>query len=371
MPAGTILWRFRGRACPVPARVFRLTAAFGQTYHAWPRFAHQRVKRLNIKQLQYFLKVLKERSITRAAARLYVAQPALGLQIRKLEQELDVELFVRHSRGVTPTEAALRLAAHAEILVRQFERARQDMLDYAGEPRGRVIVGLPVSTTFVLAGVLARECRERFPKIALNLTVGLSERLMEWVHDERIDMALTYNTAGAGGLAFEPLAGETLYVVHNAARGELPARERFEHVLAHELVLPSAPHLLRTLVDTQASALGCEPRVTFEVDSVPAIKELLRHDLACTILPYAAVQAEVDAGEFRAAPIGEPALERTLYIAFPERRPAAKAFEAVANLLRDTVRDVARRREAGWTPVGEGNRTDKRQRRASVRRAAE
>ena len=59
---------------------------------------------VDIKQLRYFMGVLEAKSITKAAEQLYVAQPALGLQIRKLEEELGVELFVRHSRGVAPTE---------------------------------------------------------------------------------------------------------------------------------------------------------------------------------------------------------------------------------------------------------------------------
>ena len=57
---------------------------------------------MDIKQLRYFMGVLEAKSITKAAEHLYVAQPALGLQIRKLEEELGVELFVRHSRGVAP-----------------------------------------------------------------------------------------------------------------------------------------------------------------------------------------------------------------------------------------------------------------------------
>ena len=106
--------------------------------------------------------VLEAKSITKAAEHLYVAQPALGLQIRKLEEELGVELFVRHF-GVAPTEAGLLLAQHAQVLLRQFARARQDLLDFARSPHGRVSVGLTPTVTSVLVAGLCGSLSGRVP----------------------------------------------------------------------------------------------------------------------------------------------------------------------------------------------------------------
>ena len=114
---------------------------------------------MDIKQLRYFMGVLEAKSITKAAEQLYVAQPALGLQIRKLEEELGVELFVRHSRGVTATEAGILLSQHARVLLRQFARARQELLDFAKSPHGRVAIGLTPTGDAVLVAELAARCR--------------------------------------------------------------------------------------------------------------------------------------------------------------------------------------------------------------------
>lgn len=306
---------------------------------------------MNIRQLKYFLGVLKEKSITRAAARLYVAQPALGLQIRKLEEELDIDLFIRHSRGVTPTEAGKRLGAHAEILIRQFERARQDMLDFVGEPQGQVSVGLPMSTVFSLAGALVERCRQAHPKIRLNISVGLSEHLMEWVQDDRIDLTLTYNANLGDELVLEPLAKEALFFVQSSKRGQPSSADAvFSRVMQADLTLPTRPHMLRILIDDTARQLGLEPQIGFEIDSVPAIKEIVRADLACTILPYGAVQAEVKSGEFHALPVREPVLERTLYLAYSPNVPQTKGFTAVTDLLRSVVIDTLEGPEGGWIP---------------------
>ncbi|HTI88742.1 MAG TPA: LysR family transcriptional regulator, partial [Alphaproteobacteria bacterium] len=78
---------------------------------------------MTLRQLHYFLRILELKSFSKAAANLHIAQPALGLQIRKLEDELGVPLLNRHSRGVTPTEAGLILREHAQTVLRQVERA--------------------------------------------------------------------------------------------------------------------------------------------------------------------------------------------------------------------------------------------------------
>ena len=304
---------------------------------------------MNIKQLKYFVGVLKDRSITKAASRLFVAQPALGLQIRKLEEELNVELFVRHSRGVDPTEAGVRLAEHAEVLIRQFERTRQDMLEYGGEPQGRVTVGLTSGTCSLLAARLIERCQQEYPSINLCISDALSEQLMEWVADDRIDMTLTYNPDSTPGLITEPLACEILYFVQNNNNLKLSkADATLTNILNTDLVLPGGPHLVRVVVDDAARELGIELKLSAEVNSVHAIKELIRQHRVTSIMPMATVFREVQNGDFEAWPVNAPVLERTLYIAHAANQPCSKAFTGVVNLLRNVVREFAERGDAGW-----------------------
>ena len=82
---------------------------------------------MDVRQLRYFVEVVEAKSFTRAAERVHVAQPALGFQVRKLEDELGVSLLHRHSRGVDPTEAGTALLRHAHAVLRQIELARQEL----------------------------------------------------------------------------------------------------------------------------------------------------------------------------------------------------------------------------------------------------
>lgn len=294
--------------------------------------------------------VLEAKSITKAAEQLYVAQPALGLQIRKLEEELGVELFVRHSRGVTATEAGLLLAQHARVLLRQFARARQELLDFAKSPHGRVAIGLTPTVNSVLVAEVAARCREQYPDVILNISGGLSERLIDWVDEDEIDLSLSYSRREHSGLDCEPLVDEVLYYIQGVGPStpDDDSPVAFKDVIARELALPSRPHTLRVLVDDKAKEIGAEANVVFEVDSVTAMKELVLNRVAGLIMPIGAVRNEVNEGRLRARKVVEPELVRPLFLVQSNRRPPSKAVQAISTLLRETVADFSQRDDVGW-----------------------
>lgn len=310
---------------------------------------------MDLKGLRLFLGVLRHKSITRAAEHLYIAQPALGLQIRKLEEEFGLQLLQRHSRGVTPTEAGLLLARHAEILLRQAERAERDLLDYGTTARGRVSIGLSPTVSQVMAVVLVERIRRDLPDVVLTMSEGLSERLMDRVGKEEIDAALTYNPAHPGeGIVVEPLVKEVLYFI--APAGSEPGGEAvvdgepvtLAQALARPLVLPSRPHLLRLIIEDRAREIGAPVEVGHEVDSVAVMKEFVRCGLGCSVLPFGAVSQEVRDGRIVARRIVEPEIERTLHLAFLTSRPSSKAFLAVCELMRAVAGEIADQGAAGW-----------------------
>ena len=95
---------------------------------------------MDLKQLEYFVRVAELGSFTRAAIALDVAQPALSRQVRLLEVELRQNLLVRNGRGATPTEAGKLLLAHGRGILHQVERAREELGRVRGALAGRVAI---------------------------------------------------------------------------------------------------------------------------------------------------------------------------------------------------------------------------------------
>src|ERR1700754_761233 len=105
---------------------------------------------MDIKQLEYFVRVAELGGFTKAAAVLAVAQPALSKQIRQLEVELQRNLLVRNGRGVSLTEEGAMLLSHAKGILEQVDRARQEIRDIQDLPIGKVVVAAPPAAGMAL-----------------------------------------------------------------------------------------------------------------------------------------------------------------------------------------------------------------------------
>jgi LysR family nitrogen assimilation transcriptional regulator len=310
---------------------------------------------LDVRQLRYFVRIIETRSFTKAAEQLHIAQPALGLQIRKLEEELGVKLMIRHSRGIEPTEAGELLCAEArDILGRITETARR-VRDMSGSPRGRLAIGMVPSAGFVLSGKLVKRMAEALPEIAINLVEEVSQVLMEWVEEDRLDLCLAYKMRDSTALAFEPLLVEEIYFVTSpGAAGARPGPISLSEVASYPLVMPGVPHGLRQLVEDEAGPRKLALDIRFEMQSVAAARELVEQGIASTLLPLGAVRREVRDGRLVARRIVEPRIARTLYLVTAARRPPSRAVDAVCSILRSLIAEELAQESGGWSPAEAG-----------------
>src|SRR5687767_12483832 len=111
---------------------------------------------MELRQLRTFLVVAETGSLSRAAGRLRIAQPALSRQIRMLEEEVGTELFQRHARGMALSEAGEVLIAHARGALRELDQAKSDLSALAGQVSGKVAIGLLPSVSDLMTGAFAR-----------------------------------------------------------------------------------------------------------------------------------------------------------------------------------------------------------------------
>ena len=296
---------------------------------------------MDLKQLEYFVHVAELGSYTRAANRLAVVQSALSRQVRALEIELRQVLFVRTGRGVTLTEPGRRLLEHGRGILQQVERARQDIEDRRGEVGGHVVIGLPPSVSRTLTGPLVKAFRARLPDATLSVVEGLSNYVLEWLAIGRVDCAVVYNVVPSPAVALQPVLDEALFLVSARAvpgQGRLVgAPIALAEVARHELVIPSRPHSMRMLLESALAAEGVEPRIGLEIESVPAILDLVQHDGLHAVLALNAVEASGNDAVFRARPIGPPRLKTTLWIATSAQRPRGPLIDRTSGLLRELL----------------------------------
>jgi LysR family transcriptional regulator, nitrogen assimilation regulatory protein len=284
-------------------------------------------------------------NITRAAEQLYVAQPALGLQIRALEQDLRVALLVRHSRGVTPTQAGRVLYERAREILRAVEDAKKEVASFGGPENENIALGLTPGVMKLIGRDLMLETRDQLPNVHLSMVEEMSYVLIEALERDEIDIAIAYEAPERPGLFRIPIIGEELLLVTSPDE-ELGSGQTvtLTQVLQRPLAMATGRDAVRQLVTSAAERLAITPNIAFEASSIGMMKNLVSSGMAVSVMPYGSAVDELRRGELKSVRIEDPALKRTLYVVRSSRRPAfkneAKLLEAIRGAMNRVVDEL-------------------------------
>lgn len=274
------------------------------------------VEHLNFHHLRYFWAVAKEGNLTRAAARLRVAQSALSAQIRELEGGLGHVLFHREKRGVSLTEAGAIVLAYAEEIFRTGTQLVTTL------ERGRAV---EQPLRIGAAATLSRNFQESFvkpllaePGVRLCLESGVLGELLPRLESHRLDLVLANRPPPRDGetrLRCRRLARQAVSIV-GAMR---PPRFRFPEGLAGaSMILPGRESALRSEFDAMCEQRGVRVHVLAEVDDMATIRLLARDTAALALVPTVVVRDELRAGLLHELAV-LPGLFETFYAITAER----------------------------------------------------
>jgi LysR family nitrogen assimilation transcriptional regulator len=298
---------------------------------------------MDLKQLEYFVRVAELGSFTRAAQVLGVAQPALSRQVRLLEVELRQNLLDRNGRGATPTEAGQLLLQHGRGILHQVERAREELGRVRSGLSGRVALGMPPSVARVLTVPLTRAFRQRLPEAQLSISEGLSTAMQENLLNGRLDIAVLYNPSAMPGVEHQSLLSEELLLVQPRPPGlqedPPPPPLALREVATLPLLIPSRPNAIRMHVEAQMAAIGCQPNIALEIDGVSAILDLVADGAGCAILSRNAVMRSVRPSAYATRPIKAPELRIGLSTSTSSLRPSTLTQQATLELLQQIARE--------------------------------
>ena len=298
---------------------------------------------MDTRKLSYFVQIVDSGSITKAAAALHVAQPALSQQVSALENDLKQRLLIRSKQGVEPTAAGHTLYRHAQSILRLVEQARQDVATSGAAPSGRVSVAIaPYSMASSLTPQIIREVGRRYPDIVVHLTEIFGGVLSEAIKNGRLDMALIYEPGKIRGVQFTTMIVEDLHlVVHPDVDLALGKDGKDTVTLAEAstvgLFLPEKNHTLRQLIEKGLADQDLPLRLVGEVESVPSLIRLIRANLGGTVLPKSAADALFPDQDFKVLRIVEPGLQSKIALCTPDHEPLSEAASAVLLVVKEML----------------------------------
>jgi DNA-binding transcriptional LysR family regulator len=296
----------------------------------------------DFKRLGYFLQIAEYGTLSLAAERLNVAQPSLSRQMRLLEEELGIRLFTRNGRGMQLTDAGEQLRARITGPLRQVGHALNEVRAMPSDASGSVILGMPASVVLTLGEPIVKRALAYAPNISLQLIEGGSGHLVEWLQRGQLDAAILYGPATPGGLNAAKLLEDELVLV-GAADADLRSDQpvQFSRIGELPLILPSPIHGLRVTIDAVAIKTRCALNVRIQVDSLQLIKDLVEAGMGYAVLPRAGVLREIAARRLTHAPIANPKVSRTLFVAMQLSAQSSGAVLQIEQLLRMEVANLA------------------------------
>jgi LysR family transcriptional regulator, transcriptional activator of the cysJI operon len=286
---------------------------------------------MNLFQLRAFDAVAREGSFTRAAARLFISQPAVTGHVKALEEHYQITLLRRTARRVELTEEGIRLAAITRAMFGMAEEA-QALL----EANRQLLVGrleVAADGPHLVMPMLAR-LRTRFPGITVNLRLGNAQETLAALVSEHADVAILTQVEARSGVYLQALAQSRLCAL-------LPARHALsdEHELAIErldqqiMVLREPSSITRRTFDDACLAASISPRVLLELDSREAVTEAVAADLGLGIV--SSVETSPDP-RVTAVPLTGAGLTNQHFIGCLERRRELRLIKAFFDLATAT-----------------------------------
>jgi DNA-binding transcriptional LysR family regulator len=283
---------------------------------------------MDIAELQVFLAVARERSFSKAAARLHRTQPAVSQAIRRLEDGLGERLFDRSSKDGRLTEAGRVLLDYAERLMRLVEEADGAIKELHDLRRGRVLVGANEAATHVLLPVIAR-FREEHPRIQVDVRRIPSRQVGVEVLQRSLDFGVLSFSPSESGLG-SVVIGDDELVMLTHPRHRLAGRKQVtmaefgqEVVIAHNEASPARERVLR-LFERRHEPIN----IQVALPSLDAIKRAVEMRVGVALLPRRCATAELARGQLSAVHVAGVRLPRHLRLVYRLGVPLSHAAEA-------------------------------------------
>ncbi len=302
---------------------------------------------MNRPLLEHFLAAYEAGSLGKAALHLGLTQPALSKSIRKLEQQLDLQLFHRSPKGIVPTPYADALARRGQAIRADIDNSITELRRLQRGEVGQARIGIaPALAPDFMPEVVARTARHH-PSIDITVIEGLYEGIWLGVVRGELDFGLT-NLPPRGldpDLIWRDLLRDRFVICCGYAHPLAPCSPiDTVGLLDFPWITPAREGVpWQRLTDLFAAAGYRPPRATLETNSASMIKALLLKGPFLAFVPRQLIRPELARGEVVELPVPGMTMERSITVVSRQRRVPPVA----AQLVLDTCELVAREQEGG------------------------
>lgn len=293
---------------------------------------------MELRQIEYFVALYEERSVTRAARRLNIVQPALSMQMSKLEASWGQQLFIRNARGVTPTPVGDQMYKLFLPILANIYKVKERLTRQSGVLAGHVRVGMIKSVTQNALVTTVLEFQRQHPQVTLAIHEGLTEFLVQSTAAGLLDAVITNIPKRSAGLEIDVLLDEPLLLVVGANHHRLPSTVSIESLVRLNLALPTQNHSLRRSIDKWSHDMGIDLVPAIEIDAMIALGGVVAGGTYAALMPESVVNYVNRDKSLTVYPLGAPMFRRQVVCLTSATRPLSDSAETFVNLLKKNIR---------------------------------
>ena len=290
---------------------------------------------MEITQLEFFIKVVEEGGFSKAASRVYRTQPAVSIAVKRLEEEVGAPLLDRTHKTPTLTEAGELIYEYARRIIALRDQARGAVAELRELRRGRVRIGANESTSLYFLPELILAFRRRHPKVKVEISRQVSERLPRELLERDIDLALMAFEPNDAGLTSFPVLRDELVLVmspkhHLAARDSVSVKELGgESFLAHNVRAASRRKVIETFARHHTPL-----NIPLELATIETIKRFVQKQVGIAFVPRMCVAEELERGTLATIPVRGLTYQRVIWASHRKGAALSHAASAFVELLR-------------------------------------
>lgn len=312
------------------------------------------MRNLTLKQIRYFDALARLGTFSAAAESCAVTQPALSMQIKDMEDGAGAALLERGPRGVRLTAFGEMVHQRAKAMLAILDELDDLARSAGGEPAGKLRLGvIPTIAPYLLPAVITR-LGARFPGLSPILRESMTSRLIEELHDGRIDAAILALPVSEPALTELSLFTERFVLIRPAedAQKPVPSRDRLAEM---RLLLLEEGHCFRNQALSFCDMPSTQPREMLDGSSLSTLVQMVGVGVGVTLIPEMAVPIETRSAQVSVARFRDPQPLRTIGMVWRK----SSAMDAQLMQIAETVRDCGLRlRQAsgltslpGWRKV--------------------
>lgn len=290
---------------------------------------------LSNRQLEIFIAVYEEGSMTAAARKIHMTQPAISQTIKEIEYQYNTEMFERYGARLHITQAGKTLYKYAKRILNLYKDLDEAIMLHDGVKEIRIGANISAGTAQIMP--LLESYKKLHPDIEVKVMVFQAPVLLKAIQENELDLALIEDqkkNSGYGDLIMEPYYQDRITVVASNNHAFAGKTTTLKQLVNENFLFRERGAGVRDMFDNILNSKNLSVNIGWQCTSTEAIVDAVEHEIGIAVLPYLLIKKYLDAGQIQEITLSDVSLSRMLNIVYHKDKVITQPLQDMINLVK-------------------------------------